>query len=173
MTNAPLDQMETLIPLFDALPRHGDSPAVLALYETGIKEYSYTELADDVKRLARGLVGAGVAQGEAVVVYSDPSPEYILACLGIIRIGAVVLPVDAQMDDATLQYVLTDSGARFAMSTIDKVERLCALADLTPFLLDAENDDPHGLRHLSDGPEELPCPGPDDPAMLFYTSGTT
>jgi long-chain acyl-CoA synthetase len=77
------------------------------------------------------------------------------------------------MDDATLQYVLTDSGAHIAMTTRNKVERLCALGDLTPILLDAENDDLRGWRHLPDGPEALPRPGPDDPATLFYTSGTT
>ncbi len=173
MKNETPGRMEPLTPLLDALSQYGGSPAVLALRETEVKAYSYTELADDVERLAHGLAGAGIAQGEAVAVFADSGPEYILACLSIIRAGAVVLPVDVQMDDATLQHVLTDSGARFAMTAIDKAEHLCVLADLTTILLDAENDDPRGWRHLPGGPEELPRPGPDDPATLFYTSGTT
>ena len=173
MTNEPPGRMETLIPLLDALLRYGGSPAILALRQTGVKTCSYTELAADVERLARSLAGAGIAQGGVVAVFADAGPEYILACLAIIRAGAVVMPVDVQSDAATLQHLLTDSGARFAMTTIDKAEHLCALADLTPILLDAEKDDPRGWRQLPDGPKELPRPGPDDPATLFYTSGTT
>jgi 1-acyl-sn-glycerol-3-phosphate acyltransferase/acyl carrier protein len=123
--------------------------------------------------MARGLAGAGVAQDEAVALFAGECIEYIIACLAIIRAGGAAMPVDVQSDDATLRYVLTDSGCRIILTTTDKVERLRSVTNMTLILLDSEKDDPRGWRHLTDGPEVLPRPEPDDPATLFYTSGTT
>ena len=173
MTNHKPGQSKTLLTLFDSLPRHGGSPAVLALSETGVEACSYTELANDVVRMARGLVGAGVAPGEAVALFASESAEYIISCLAIIRAGAAAMPVDVQSDAAALRHVLADSDVRFILTTTDKMEKLRSLADVTLILLDAEEDDPRGWQHLPEGPEALPRPQPNDPATLFYTSGTT
>lgn len=173
MTNYQPGQLKNRPPLLDGLPCYGANPAVLALSETGVNTCSYTELADDVERMAHGLAGAGVAQGEAVALFAGECIEYIIACLAIIRAGGAAMPVDVQSDDATLRHVLTDSGCRFILTTTDKVEKLRSVTAMTLILLDSEKDDPRGWRHLPDGLEALPRPEPDDPATLFYTSGTT
>src|SRR5205085_4529099 len=67
--------------------------------------------------------------------------------------------------------------ARLAFTTAaqaDRLKRLKIRTKLRPILLDAEADDERGWqRLLADQAGDLPPSEPDDPATLFYTSGTT
>lgn len=157
------------------LARHGERPAILALETQGMLAWSYVELARRVDTLAGGLVHAGLGRGEAVALFAPDSPAWIAAALAAIRAGGATLPVDAQLGDAVLAHVLTDSGARYVFTTTDRVERLACLApDAHPILLDAEAGDARGWQALrAPGPVELPPCGGTDLAALFYTSGTT
>lgn len=157
------------------LARHGERPAVLALSPQGATAWSYAELARRVDTLAGGLVHAGLGRGEAVALFAPDSPAWIAAALAALRAGGVVLPVDAQMGDAVLAHVLADSGARFVFTTADRVERLARLApEARLTLLDAAEGDARGWQALfAPGVVELPHVGEQDPAALFYTSGTT
>jgi long-chain acyl-CoA synthetase len=87
--------------------------------------------------------------------------------------------VDVQLGDEALGRVLGYSGARAIVTTIDQTERLERL-DIEdppkPILLDVGEEDHRSWRHLlsEEGSEaELERPEPDEPAALFYTSGTT
>jgi acyl-CoA synthetase (AMP-forming)/AMP-acid ligase II len=50
-----MSELRTLRSLIDALSEHGDRQAVLALHKEGAECWSYSELADHVRRLAHGL----------------------------------------------------------------------------------------------------------------------
>lgn len=165
---------DTLTPLVDGLAAHARKPAVLALHETGIDTCTYSELANYVEHLARGLVLAGVGRGEPVALFAASRPEWIIASLAVIRAGAAAMPVDAQLGGETLRHILADSGVRFAFATTEKAEAFDPRMGLTTHLLDAGSDDEQSWRKLlAEGPVELPQPGPEDQATLFYTSGTT
>ena len=174
-TNKP--KLHTLQSLIDGLAAHGDRPAMLALHKEDSEHWSYARLADHVQRLAQGLAKAGVDQGDLVALFADNQPEWIMACLAVIRAGAVSVPLDAQLGDEVLAHILSDSRPRFIFTTKAKAERLERLeldAKPRPILFDAGADDEHGWqRWLTDKAGEPPKVEPDDPATLFYTSGTT
>src|SRR5215208_5548041 len=172
-----MSELSTLQSLIDSLLELGDQPAVLALHKEGIERWSYAELADHVQQLACGLAETGVGGGDHVALLAPNRPEWIVACLAVIEAGAVVVPLDVQFGDEELGTVLEDSDARFIFTTAERAERLEHL-DIEvvpePILLDVGEDDERSWRCLlPDRSEELPQVEPDDPAALFYTSGTT
>ena len=172
-----MSELSTLQSLIDSLLELGDQPAVLALHKEGIERWSYAELADHVHQLACGLAETGVGGGDHVALLAPNRPEWIVACLAVIEAGAVVVPLDVQFGDEELGTVLEDSDARFIFTTAERAERLEHL-DIEvvpePILLDVGEDDERSWRCLlPDRSEELPQVEPDDPAALFYTSGTT
>jgi long-chain acyl-CoA synthetase len=173
-----MSELQTLRSFFDTLHERGDRSAVLALHKEGVESWSYDELAVHARRLAGGLIDAGVGPGDRVALFAANRVEWIMACLGAIGAGAVVVPLDAQSGDEILAHALADSDAGFIFTTgegADRLEHLDAEAAPRPFLLDAwEEDERSWRRLLADGDvEELPQPEPEDRAALFYTSGTT
>jgi long-chain acyl-CoA synthetase len=172
-----MNELLTLRSLVDGLSEHGDRPAVLALRKQEMERWSYAKLADQVQRLAQGLAKAGVGKGVPVALFATNRPEWLVACLAVIKAGAVAVPVDVQLGDDVLTHVLNDSGSRFLCTTSDQLERLDRLelkASPQRILLDAGTDEEQSWqRLLSDQSAELPQVEPDDPAVLFYTSGTT
>lgn len=172
-----MDKLHTLDVLIDGFAEHGDKPALLSLQPQGIQRWSYRELAQRIGQLAYGLVEVGVGQGDRVALLADNRPEWIVACLAVIKAGGIAVPLDVQLSDKVLGRILNDSGTRFIFSTLDEADRLQQLdieAELRPLLFDAEADDERSWHHLlTEEARDLPSIQPDDPAALFYTSGTT
>jgi long-chain acyl-CoA synthetase len=173
-----MSELRTLRSLVDTLSEHGDQTAVLALRKEDIERWSYDELADHARRLARGLAETGVGRDDRVALLAGNGAEWILACLAVIGAGAVVVPLDAQVGDNMLAHALEDSGAGFIFTTAegaDRLERLDIEAAPEPILLDVEEDDERSWRRLlvERDVELPPAPEPEDQAALFYTSGTT
>jgi long-chain acyl-CoA synthetase len=158
----------TLGDVFAGLTGHGARQVICKPPE---QAWDYAQLDRRARRLAHCLINAGVARGESVTLLAGTSPEWFAACLGAIGAGAVVVPLDEQLNDEVLEHVVKDSASRFVFTTLDGAERLRRLgADVTAIPLDA--DDPRWRAFAADGPV-LPELAPDDPAALFYTSGTT
>ena len=119
-----MSEPRTLQSFIETLSERGDRPAVLALHKEEIEHWSYAELADHARRLARGLAERGVGLGDHVALQAGNRPEWIAACLGAIWAGAVVVPLDVQMGGAMLAHALEDSCAGFIVTTIEGAERL-------------------------------------------------
>src|SRR5205809_590536 len=178
--DAKLQEMtsaRTLQSIVDSLGEHDGRTAVLALGKKDQDRWSFEKLANCARSFANGLAKDGFKRGDSVALFAENRPEWIAAALGIIRAGAVALPVDVQLGDKTLTHVLQDSEARAVITTQQRVERLKKL-DLKEkpklILLDSSSDDEQSWeRFLNDEPTELPTINPDDEAVLFYTSGTT
>jgi long-chain acyl-CoA synthetase len=172
-------ELRTLGFLIDVLAEHGDRQAVLALQEEGAESWSFGDLAEHARRMAHGLTKVGVSRGDHVVLFAPNRPEWMVACLSLVEAGAVATPVDVQLGDETLARILDHSSAGFIFTTADQADRFEHLDTKIrpkPILLDVGEDDPHSWRHLlasEDRHAELAQPDPDDPAALFYTSGTT
>lgn len=71
-----------------------DRPAVRSLKESGEeRELSFSQLRDQVSKLAGVLAGLGVGKGDAVAVYLPMSQEAVVTFLAVARLGAIFIPV--------------------------------------------------------------------------------
>ncbi|MGW3176546.1 amino acid adenylation domain-containing protein [Streptomyces sp. NPDC001153] len=133
-----------------------DRPAV----RRGTREWTYRDLAETARRVASGLVAAGVAPGETVAVRGGRGFGTVAALLGVMRARAVLLLLDPAQAADRSRILLEEAGARFVVATDDagdgadrKVLRYAELAATEPAAL-AEVD-------------------AQDPAYVIFTSGTT
>ena len=169
--------IETLQSVSRSLGPRGDRLAVLALARKGASRWSFAGLDDHVRRLATGLIEAGVRDGEPVGLFAPNRPEWIVAALAILDARAVVVPMDAQSRGEELAHLVRDSGAR-RMFTVGDHARHIEEIQLQPrpalYLLDGDAQDERSWqRLLAETPRRLAAVGPADRAALFYTAGTT
>jgi len=119
-----------------------------ALVETGGgPRLTYQELWDRAARVAGGLRAAGVGPGDRVAIRLGNGVDWVLAFFGTVLGGGIVVPVNTRFTEDEVGYVITDSGAAYI------VQPGSPLPDGEPYVVDD--------------------PAPDDPAAIFYTSGTT
>ncbi len=154
---------------------------------TGI---SYGELDLLSSRLASSLRQLGVARGDKVAIISYHGPEWVIADLAVIKLGAIVVPIYHTLTPSAMSYILADAGCRLVfvenalmLSSVDAVRvELPALEHAVMF-----EDEGECRRETclyisdflkggdgTDNPEiEFPEVSPDDIATIVYTSGTT
>lgn len=146
-----------------------------------VRDYSFGELARASRRLANVLAGHGVGRGDRVAVLLPQSPEALLTHLAAYRLGAIVVPLFTLFGEDGLRFRLSDSGARALVTDQPNLEKIAAIRDDLPALglvLSIDGRGPGALdfwRALGWAAETHRgvATGPDDPAFLSYTSGTT
>jgi fatty-acyl-CoA synthase len=95
-----------------AAERYPHKPAVIFCGST----LTYAALHARVEALAGYLTQRlGVQRGDRVLLMSQNCPQYVAAYYGIMRAGAVVVPVNAMCTQSEIRYFMQDSGARVAM----------------------------------------------------------
>src|SRR6516165_466874 len=85
---------------------------------------SYAELDEATARLAGFLRARGIGPGDRVGVMLPNVPEFAVVYYGILRAGAVVVPMNVQFKQREVSFYLDDSGARilFAWAGCDPAE---------------------------------------------------
>ena len=158
-----------------------------ALVVTPDRRYSFAEIDSDSDCIANALAGAGIGQGERVALYCPNVPEFLICYLGIVKAGAVVVPVNLLIQSGEIRYVLDDadvSGVIYHTALIDKI------AEVRPHLAEglywvcigdkSLNTDDANFAALQEDCREKPETAPSvsidpqhDLAAILYTSGTT
>jgi long-chain acyl-CoA synthetase len=167
---------ETLAELLGGLESRGRKPAIMQVHEDGTRLLPYSALADDIARCAGGLRSAGLNAGATVALLAAGGPDWITAFLSLIAAHAIPIPLDTQTDEDTLRHILTDSAASWA---ITDAARSRTLTDAgfkgREIRLDNSATDALDWQSIKQGlPDVAPANfSADDPAVLFYTSGTT
>jgi len=91
----------------DAAHRHGTIEALV----DGDLRLTYAQLAPEVDRYAQGFVAAGVGAGERVAFWAPNCAEWMLAALGALRAGAVLVPLNTRFKGAEAAYIVRNAGA--------------------------------------------------------------
>jgi len=86
--------------------RYPDRTAVLYLGE----RFSYSNLKELSERFAGSLVDMGVKKGDRVMIYISNCIQWVIAFLGIQKIGAVIVPVSPIYTSFEIEYMIKDSG---------------------------------------------------------------
>src|ERR687893_1483919 len=128
------------------------------------RDLTWGELQDLSAQAAHALSAAGVGRGDRVAVVLPPTPETAAVFFGTWKLGALLLSMSVLYGDDGIRHRLTDSGA-----TVLVTDRANAARFDHPNLLVLDDGllDDHPTEH------ETLDTSADDPAQLYYTSGTT
>jgi acetyl-CoA synthetase len=151
------------------------------------RDFTYIQLRAATNRFANVLAKLGVERGARVFVLAGRIPELYVAILGALKHGCVVSPLFSQFGPEPIQTRLTiGQGAVLVTSTSLYRKKVASIRSRVPFLK-------HVLVVPDEGQSELPPDvlnlpallsaasddyrvaetGPQDPALLHFTSGTT
>lgn len=167
----------------------GDSSAVALRHVpeemegNGPRTVTYGALDEASAAVATQLAADGVSPGDRVAVCLPQCPEQVVVHLAVYRLGGVVVPASMLLGDAVLDHLLTHADVdalfvderRWARADEGEVETVgttvtvdvdadrSALAGLAPYAGDVDEGEPPPVART----------GPEDPAIVLYTSGTT
>ncbi len=165
---------------------HGDADYLVYQDE----RISYAEAHKAVDALAAHLSDVGVGHGDRVALALRNYPEWALAYWATVRLGAVVIGMNAWWTGPELEFGLADSTPKVMVCDAERLDRvmphLAGLRSSGPLHLVGVRL-PAGARLPDDavrwedalasatehGPAPEPTIDPDDDLCVFYTSGTT
>jgi acyl-CoA synthetase (AMP-forming)/AMP-acid ligase II len=138
--------------------------------ETPAREFTYAKLDAMASGVARALTRRGLVRGDRVAILSANRAEYLAAYYGIMRAGLVAVPVNFKFPQATIHFIIGDSGAKLVFC--DPPRRKDCPDDLPAVTIGKGGADGFDA-FLDPGAFQAIVPQPDQPAMFLYTSGST
>jgi fatty-acyl-CoA synthase len=156
-------------------------PSKTAIHFEG-RSYSYRAFNALANRAANAFAARGIGRGDRVVFMTWNLPEQIASFYGLLKIGAVPVPVNYRLAANEFKYIVDNSGARIVVFDDDLTEIVSQVANRLEHVegfihigkLDTGFATPfeHFIANASDREPRL-TGGNEDPAFIMYTSGTT
>ena len=106
-TKAELEKELTFTRFDQMSERYPDNTAVVYLGQ----HFSFSHIRDLSERFAGALIDLGVKKGDRVMIYIPNCIQWVIAFLGIQKMGAVIVPVSPIYTSHELDYMIKDSGA--------------------------------------------------------------
>ena len=143
---------------------------------------TYSQLDDRTSRIAQGLINAGLRPGDRVVLMAPNGIQFIEAWWGIVRSGAVVIPINPLATKNELVTILSASMAsgiviysKDQVSTSDEIRK--RFPEMT-IITDQRNEKLKilALEEMVRVTPQLETPinlGLDDPCAIYFTAGST
>ena len=135
---------------------------------------SYRDLDELSARVASWLAGRGITPGDRVGLMAPNTLEFVELYYGILRAGAVVVPMNPLFKSREVSYHLSDSGAALAFAwhgVADQAAEGARSAGTDLVIIE-----PSGLAETLARSDPVPAVAdraPSDTAVILYTSGTT
>ncbi|TCS34365.1 acyl-CoA synthetase (AMP-forming)/AMP-acid ligase II [Paucimonas lemoignei] len=177
---------ELIAPLGPLLRRHAETKPEKFAFRDSRTSVSYGELEPITANLAGHLQDAGIEPGDCVALFLPNSVEWVEACLGTVRAGAVSVPISY---DATLHevaYRISDANCKAIITSNERAELVAKLQAEHPHLKTVILTDRGDTTAASAGClrfaalcRNAPRSAPrdletiDEPSFIVYTSGTT
>jgi len=153
-----------------------EGPARPAIEQDG-RTWSYAELGDAVDALTEALRARGVARGNVVAVSGASSFGLVTGMLAVLASGGVMLPIAVDLPERRKRLMLEQARATHLLQVGDGPANGDRIADPDPVVVvpvDEGTGQVVGARAESGPDRGVPFPpAPDDPAYIFFTSGTT
>ncbi|MDR1575392.1 MAG: AMP-binding protein [Treponema sp.] len=180
---------ENFAQMLDQVSRdHPDNVAIM--YRSGrqrdFTRWTCRRYAEECRRVARGLLAAGLVKGDRVALWSENRPEWMAVWMGTVIAGICVVPLDFLLSEQECLNIIKMTRARaifysgrkrdFAASLTEKGITLPVSVCISPESDDAAGETGFDRFGADAGGQALPPPesiGPDDPASIVFTSGTT
>jgi amino acid adenylation domain-containing protein len=148
-----------------------------AAISQGEHNWTYSELAVRAETLARVLRAGGLERGDVVAICGRRSFGLIAGMIGVLLSGGVLLPIDHTLPNQRKQLMLNEAGAKRLLYVGDKHSDDAWLEEnFTPSIV-VVNPGKGSVVDADTGLNlelvSLPELSPNDPAYIFFTSGTT
>ncbi len=157
---------DTVHGLFESiLADHGSEVALVC----GERSLTYNALNRRAERVREVLAESGIGRGDRVGVCMRRSIELIVSFLGILKAGAVYVPMDVSDAPERLNEIAEDAQASLVLAGPDESEWFSGLKTVDPTALEADK-----VEISQPGADrEAPQVAATSPAYLMYTSGST
>ena len=178
--------------LFDIFPyqqaKFPNKVALVSKQNVGWKKYSTDECITQINRVSAGLLNLGLKRGDKVGIMTQlGSPLWNFVDLGTQQIGAVVVPLHAQIREHEIEYILNDAEVKFLIvANREFYERVSVVKDKVlslkkVFTFEKLPNIPSyedlitepTAKHLAEFEGRKASIHEDDLATIIYTSGTT
>lgn len=142
-------------------------------FDQGGRVTSYAEADVLTRQLIALLQSRGIAQGDRIAWLGKNRDTYFLLYIAAARMGAVMVPIGWRLAPREIAYILTDTEAKLLFADADFVavaHQVAGEVPANPEVIEAEaaRTAAAGFQSASYSP-----PGPNDPVLQLYTSGTT
>ena len=169
-----------------------DKPYLWKKNNNKFESLSWGEIELSVKSVARSLIGLGILKGDRVIILSENRPEWQIADLAIMSIGAITVPVYTTSTTADYSHVINHSGARcmiissheLCVKALPALESSSNCKNIIKINADSQSyNNPVNILHWDDlnknnedtnydFHEEIKSIKRTDTACIIYTSGT-
>ncbi len=165
------------VDVVDRWAEDADRLALICSNDAGAERcFTYAEIATASKRLASLLAARGVEKGDRVLIMLPRIAEWQIAMVGCLRLGAVPIPCITMLTAGDIAYRLTHAGVAAVITTRDHIDKIAPGAGLKLRL--SVGGGPGWLDFAADCASQTsdfaaPRIAIEDPAILYYTSGST
>jgi len=163
--------------LEDVAKRYGKKTAIVS----GDFRMSYTDLEKSSNRIAGGLLELGVKKGDRVAILLNNGPQFACIFFGIVKTGAVAVPLDTKYKTRELNCLLEHCRPGIIFTESPYLETVTPLITGLEYIEYVINLSASGSNGQILSYEELMAKGsiqgmevgisPDDEACILYTSG--
>ena len=172
-TRKPLAQHDDLLAFLDEIAeRHDLAPALLRTHEDGFARLSYQQLRALAEAVAVRLTSVGVKPGDRVILSAKNHPHWVVSYFGILRAGAVAVPLDVATDASRAEIIFASAEPTAAVVDDEALRNFGPACDRLT-VVDLHDVCARGASgHLPVVGEDFTVT-PDTLASILYTSGTT
>jgi acyl-CoA synthetase (AMP-forming)/AMP-acid ligase II len=184
------DALPPSLPRLDLyVARHAERTPDAPALSCGDLRWDYAELHRRIEACAAAMIAAGVAKGDRVATLQTPHPEFVVAFLSTVSIGAIWVGLNPRYRIDEIRHVIDDAApalllARARIGSRDFAPELEALAADTPIVLFEDDAGIAGTRTMADflaagtSAQSLLADRRAglcaiDPCLIVYTSGST
>lgn len=158
--DTPIDQ--TMHDVFDQTAQK--YPQKVALQDA-TKTLTFSEIQIQADSIAQLLIEKGIQVGDYVAVYMQRSMEAIISMLGVMKAGAIYVPLSPDNPDERNEYILKDTQAKFVLTDAITTEKAITWDEQIPMALYTQIEEKTLVKK--------PTVKPTDLAYIIYTSGST
>ena len=166
------------VDVVDAWAAERDGLAIVWENAAGAEiSYRFSDIARLSDQLAQSLRCLGVRKGDRVIVMLPRIPEWQIAMIACLKLGAVVIPCIEMLTPRDIEYRVRNSEAKAAICRAEQIGKFADIVDQVPVRvaiggapgwLDWQQVIASGTGSFS--PEIVAA---EDPAIMYYTSGST
>jgi acyl-coenzyme A synthetase/AMP-(fatty) acid ligase len=172
------------VDVVDRMAREADGPALIAENQAGdIRRFSYSDIARLTNQLANVLAAQGIGKGDFIIVMLPRIPEWQIATVAALKLGAVPIPCIEMLTPRDLAYRAENSGAKAVICRGAQAHKFADIggalktrialsgapgASFAPGWLDYEAEMAKAATSFA-----APAVKAEDPAIMYYTSGST